>query len=99
MLAVGGGGRIMGEDGLSSRGEGQAEHAKIATAQIRADISSFLVDHILETTNVLISWLTNDVIVGFVGKYSTFLLDGVEVMMGSCVVCEDDAQWGIWWGS
>ena len=86
------------EDGVSCRVESQSKHVEIGTEQIGADRNVFLVDNIMDTTNVLISWLTNDGVDGLWVKYSTVLLDRVEVMMGQCVVCEDDARQGVWWG-
>ena len=67
----------MGEDGVRRQEEGQAKHSLVATAQIQVDRNGVLVDYMVKTTNVLISWLTDDKINGFVGNYFLILSNGV----------------------
>ena len=65
---VGGGKCSRGEDDVRRQGECQAKHSEVAAAQVRADRDNVLVDHIVEMTNALIIWLTDNTIYGFVGK-------------------------------
>ena len=57
-----------GEDGTSRRGECQYEHSEVSATQVLSDRDGVLVDHAVETTNVLIRRIPNDAIDGLAGK-------------------------------
>ena len=61
-----GGKRSRGEEGVNRQGECQSEHSKVANAQVLSVRDVILVDHVVETTNVLICWMPNDAINCFV---------------------------------
>ena len=57
-----------GDDGTSLRGECQYEHSEVSATQVLSDRDGVLVDHAVETTNVLIRRIPNDAIDGLAGK-------------------------------